>query len=537
MTRWVLTVLVLAAVVAAPAGSAPEQAPRRGGVVHFGPVPEPACLNRLVAKCNEVGLLFVAEKVLEPAFDVGPEFTFRPRLVSRVTVTEQPPFTLTYHIRPEARWSDGVPVSAADFVFTHEARVARRASLYPDEQDLLSRVRRVEVVDAKTVQVVLRTRFAGWHGLFPNVLPRHALEGENLATVWSGRIDNPKTGNPIGSGPFLVERWERGKELTLVRNERYRGPHAAHLDRLVIGFRDGGDPLGQFRSGAVDVLYAIPTDLRPLRREKGLRVVAPPSSSWDQLTFNLGRAGHPALRKTSVRQAVAYGLDRVRLVRGVVGSFNATLRPLDSLVYLTQSPYYRRNWSRYRHRPAHARRLLEQAGCRRGADGIYSCAGERLSLRFVTTAGVPPRRTLLSLAQAQLRKIGVEVVPTYAPPRALFESLIPSGEYDVALFGWAFDPNAVTTSAIYRCGGGLNFGGYCSRSVTQDLGRAAGTLDLSAQARILNRVDARMARDVPLLPLFQIPFTTVFRTSVRNFAALPFNPLSDAERWWLAEPR
>ena len=537
MTRWAVTLLVLAAVAAAPAAGAPEQAPKRGGVVRFGPLHEPACLNRLVAKCSEDGLHFVAEKVLEPAFDVGPEFTFRPRLVSRVTVTKQPPFTLTYHIRPEARWSDGVPVSAADFVFTHEARVARRASLAPDEQDLLRRVRRVEVVAAKTVRVVLRSRFAGWHALFPNVLPRHALVGENLANVWSARIDNPKTGRPIGSGPFLVERWERGKELTLVRNERYWGPHAAYLDRLVIVFRDSGDALGQFRSGAVDVLYGIPTDLRPLRREKGLRVVAPPSAGFDQLTFNLGRAGHPALQETSVRQAVAYGLDRVRLVRGAVGFMNATLRPLDSLLYLTQSPYYRRNWSRYAHRPAQARRLLEQAGCRRGADGVYSCAGERLSLRFVTTAGVPPRQRLLSLAQAQLRRIGVEVVPTYAPPRALFESVIPGGGYDLALFGWHFDPDAVATSALYRCGGGLNFGGYCSRPVTQDFARAAGTLDPSAQARILNRADTRMARDVPMIPLFQIPFPTVLRTSVRGFAPLPYNPLADAERWWLAEPR
>ena len=50
------------------------------------------------------------------------------------------------------------------------------------------------------------------------------------------RIDNPKTGRPIGSGPFLVERWERGKQLTLVRNPRYWGPHAAYLDRIVIRF-------------------------------------------------------------------------------------------------------------------------------------------------------------------------------------------------------------------------------------------------------------------------------------------------------------
>jgi peptide/nickel transport system substrate-binding protein len=508
------------------------QTPRKGGTVTFGPVFESPCLNRLVTSCYTGDLLLsIAEKVLQPAFDVGPRFTFRPRLVSGVTVTKRPPFTLTYRIRPEARWSDGVPVSAGDFVFTHEARIARKASLPEDERDLLDHVRSVTAVDAKTVRVVLRSRFAGWHGLFPNVLPRHALEGENLAKIWTDRIDNPKTGQPIGSGPFLVESWVRGKELTLVRNPRYWGPHVARLDRLVIRF-EIGDALEAFRKGDLDIAYGLfPPEVPPLLREPGLRVTAPPSAGWEQFAIRVGHGGHPALRNKLVRQALAYGIDRVALIRGLSEATEAT-RPLDSVVYLIQSPYHEPNWSRYRSRPAQARRLLEQAGCRRGADGIYSCGGRRLTLRFITTAGVPPREVLLTLAQAQLRKVGIEVVPTYAAPQALLGTIIPSGNFEVALHGWVFDPNP-SANFLFGCGGRFNWTGYCSRSVDRNLARAARTLDASAQARILNRVDVQLSKDVPLLPLFQIRFATALRKTVQNFVALPYTPLSDAENWWL----
>ena len=122
MARALTAALAAALLVAVPgAGGAPgAETPRRGGTVVFGPAAfEPACLNPLVC-----GYAPVDQKVLTPAFAVAPDLTLKPMLVSGVDFTRRPPFTLTYHIRPEARWSDGVPVTARDFTFTH----ARSAS-------------------------------------------------------------------------------------------------------------------------------------------------------------------------------------------------------------------------------------------------------------------------------------------------------------------------------------------------------------------------------------------------------------------------
>ena len=205
------------------------------------------------------------------AVRVGADFTYEESLVSRVDYTRRPPFTLTYHIRPEARWSDGVPITAQDFIFTLRA-IRRHASA--EFRDLHAPIRSVRAVDPKTLQVVLRPRSASWHDFFGNILPAHALRGSDLTQVWRDRIDDPRTGRPIGSGPFLVERLERGRQLVLRRNPRYWGPHPAYVDRLVVRFAPSAtDPTDELKSGELDVAMGVPPPAVPaVRRQPGMRL-------------------------------------------------------------------------------------------------------------------------------------------------------------------------------------------------------------------------------------------------------------------------
>ena len=538
MARALAAAIAVALLAVSGAGGSDAQKPRVGGTVVFGPISAPRCLNPLVSTCGDaIAFLWITEKVLTPTFTVAPDFTLKPTLVSSVTYTKQPPFTITYHIRPEARWSDGVPVTGQDFVFTHNA--VRRQFAADPGLGIHARVRSIRALDAKTVRVVLRARDAGWRSLFGTVLPRHALRGESLERVWSDRIDNPKTGRPIGSGPFLVERFERGKQLTLVRNPRYWGPHVAHLDRLVIRFCQActapppAEVLAALRQGDVDFTLSRDTGIVPeLRRISGTRVLPTPSTGWEHLDLRIGPGGHPALRSKLVRRALAYGIDRIAIVRQLFGEIDPRYRPSDSAAFLNTNRYYRSSWSGYRYRPDLARRLLEQAGCRRGGDGIYVCAGERLSLRFLTIAGTRLRERGLGLIQSQLRQVGVEVVIAFAPGSALFGQILPSGEFDAVSFTW-FATDHLAGKDLFGCGGPQNYTGYCQRLVTSDLDQADRILDADQRARVLSRVDRQLAKDVPVIPLYQVPFVLAYRETVRNVVAAPNNLFWNAEDWWL----
>lgn len=509
----------------------------------MGTLREPPCFNAFLARChlNAPPAGLIMSLALRGAFAVGPGFTWRYDLVSRVDATTTAPFTLVYRIRPEARWSDGRPVTAEDFVFTHET--LKRLPLAERDGLGLEFVRGVQPLNAKTVRVVLRARWGGWRQLFSNVLPSHALRGEEFVSVWLHGIDNPKTGRPIGTGPFLVAERERGRSVTFMRNPRYWGPHRAYLDGIELRFCSSNcaDPVVEqialLRGGDVDLVSFLgpsAEQLRQFRQAAGVRVLSTTGPLWEHLDIRVQSGGHPALQKKSVRQALAYGIDRAAIAR-LYGGDDAL--PSESAVLFRATPGHAPNWARYRYRPAEARRLLEREGCRPDIDGIYICAGERMSLRLATTAAAGgPRERTAELVQRNLAQVGISVTPVFTNLTTLVEQILKSGTFDLALFNWIFGVDrAASLADLYRCGGGQNYAGYCQRLVTRDLDQATRVLRRERLVTVLNRADTQLARDVPVIPLVERPIVAAFTTSVRGVSldTGAWNPFQGAENWWL----
>jgi peptide/nickel transport system substrate-binding protein len=523
--------------------SADAATPRRGGTLVTAR-PTLTCLNPF-GPCGMPHSDPSLTQVLEGAFEVGPDLVYRPNLVRRVDIGRNP-FTLTYRIRPQAHWNDGVPVSAADFRFTYQAYITTPITGDPVGELYERVVRRVRVLGPKTFRVELREPFARWRDLFDVVLPSHALAGEDLTRVWRDRLDNPKTGRPIGSGPFLVSRLEPGRRLVLVRNANYWGPRTANLDRWVedLSAYNPDDPLGPLRRNEIDLTATPPGLAAPItaelaakvRRIPGWRVVVWPTLFAEHVMFRVGPGGHPALRNRLVRRAIAYGIDRVPLARQANPDLGRRARPMDSTVFFADEPFYRPAWAGYRYDPGRARRLLEQAGCRRGAGGIYSCAGRRLRLRFFTTAGRPEREQALQGMKAQLRRAGIDVEAIYSPGRSLFTTVLPGGNFDVALFSWGVGAPGGNVMPEGICGNVQNWAGYCNRRTMRDVQRADRTLGQADRARVLNAVDARLAADAAVLPLWQGVFRAAVRSPVRGFIGrgTQFHFFENTEDWWLA---
>ncbi|MGH3082811.1 MAG: peptide ABC transporter substrate-binding protein [Gaiellaceae bacterium] len=530
------------AVVAGAAGSAPASqaaTPRRGGTVVVALSQEPTCLNPLSSTCRSAGVGYLAalNQVLEGAFEIGPDLTYRENLISSWEVTNKP-FTVTYHIRPEASWSDGVPVTAGDFIFTYR-KMLKNTGAYHWE-----RILKFRTLNKKTLRVVFRVSDPDWREAFHWVLPRHVFAGEDPEAIWQDAIDNPKTGESIGSGPFLVERFERGRQLALVRNPRYWGPRTAYLDRIVFRFVAPDQLAESLRRGDVDVIAPGITESGAAALEfrqkpaAGVTVVSGRGTFWQHLDFRVGAGGHPALKRRLVRQALAYGIDRKAIVRKL-GDLDlepgSAVTPLDSVVFGVNSPFYRPNWSFYRYRPAEAQRLLGQAGCRPGADGIYACEGERLSLRAVTTAGVERRELQLRLVQSQLRRVGVDVQLEFVPSRVFFGTTLRSGDFDMALFAWGRGASLAGAYDVFGCKGVNNDTGYCSGPVHRDLVQTVRILDLEQRVRVLNQVDVKLAKDVPVIPLFQPPFLTALRARLRGVVPNDAEGFTwNSEDWWLS---
>ncbi len=234
------------------AGGAPAQTPKRGGTIVVGTLREPPCLNAWFQRChgNTPPAGLIMDLALRGAFKVGTRFSWQYDLVSGVEYTTTPPFTLTFRIRHEARWSDGVPDHCPGLrVHTRhavappgvgaggsrprvrpqraggrfEARSAVVEHFPPGRRAGIASFDPSRRVDAKTVRVVLRERTADWRTLFPR-LAEHALRGQDLeesgATGWTTR----RRGGRSEAVRSCSRSWQRGRAVTLVRNPRYWGP-------------------------------------------------------------------------------------------------------------------------------------------------------------------------------------------------------------------------------------------------------------------------------------------------------------------------
>ena len=137
--------------------------------------------------------------------------------------------------------------------------------------------------------------------------------------------------------------------------------------------------------------------------------------------------------------------------------------------------------------------------------------------------------------QTQLLRAGVDVQPSFSPRGAFFTTILPGGNFDAALFSWTRVAGGNVTPEA-RCFNDQNWAGYCSRLTMRDVQQTDRILDPVLRARVLNDVDEKLARDVPVLPLFQGLERVAVRDTVRGFVAggSGLNSLDNSEDWWLA---
>jgi peptide/nickel transport system substrate-binding protein len=519
-----------------------ELEPVEGGTLTFGAEQEPSeGLNNDLACCTLFWAQVITNRVLLSAMDPNPEFEYEPTamLAGEPEVVSEDPLTVTYNINPEAQWSDGTPITSEDFLFTIETNIDEKNDIASragyDQVDLEA----TELPDEKTITVVFSEPYAGWKdALFTPVYPKHALEGENFNKVWTNEIVNPKTGEMIASGPFVMESYNKGSDLTLVRNENWYGEHPAYLDEIVFQFiPDTSAEIQALRGGEVDAIYPQPQlELVDLTTEEGITIETSAGTTWEHIDFQYG---NPLLAEDHVRHAIAMAIDRQAIIDQLFADLNPDLEPLNNLIFLNNFPDYEDHFGDYGGNPEEAISLLEENGCtREGEDGIFECNGEPLSFGFKSTAGNALRELTFEIVQEQLREVGIEVKSEFGDAAVVFGNQgLAGSKYDLFLFAWVGNPDPSGSVEIHKCEGTQNFQGYCNEEVTDLLEESDVTVDPAARADLMNQADALMAEDLPILPMYQKPTFFAFSDRLQNAIdnATQNGPTWNAEDWFLSD--
>ena len=540
---WLLAGVVLAALALAATGSARVDgsagpSASKAGTLVFGAEQGGGpdwCLNLILdVDCNAFWNVVFQTPVIRGAFLFTPSFKYQPDLISKYTLKLHPQ-RVTYYIRKNAKWSDGVPVTGKDWKFTWQTTQDPKNKDHIDPlgyQDISS-----VKGSGKVVTVTWKRNFAGWRGLFNYVLPQHALSGTDMLTVWNDCICNPKAGNkPISDGPFLLTRFDRGSGITLTRNNAgWYGPKAK-LDSIVFRFiTNTNSEIQAIRAGEVDAIYPQPQlALADLRNQAGLKVVTHLGLQWEHIEIQQGAKGNPLAKNKWLRQALVTSLNRGAAAKALYGTLNPKVGVLNSLTRLTNEPTYDpKHFSKWNYNPNKVDSIMKAHGCNKGGDGIFVCNGTKVAFDFASTTGNALRALAFTIFQDQAAKAGIQLRNAFVPAGTLFGSKLPNHDFDLAMFTYlvTVDPHYVVST--FTCGNASNYTEYCNRTVSNLLTQSDRELNDKKRLALVNKAGAIMGNDVPMIPLFQRPTYLVYKTSIKGLVDNPTSqgPSFNAEGW------
>ena len=405
--------------------------------------------------------------------------------------------TLTYHLVPNARWQDGVPLTSADVVFTY------RALMNPSNNVTTrigyDRIARIEAPDGHTVRIVLKEPYAPALYLFKDlnqgsIMPKHLLEH------YTDVNQVPFNMNPIGSGPYRLTGWHHGSEMTFDANPEYfRGP--PKIKHIIWRFiRDQNTLLAQLRTHEIDLDYGIPPYLvAQVQNINGVRLAQTSTLHWEHIVFNVR---HPPLDERAVRLALAYAMDEPAIFAKI---YHGLGRPWPT----DQNPDYgwsARNLGYYPHDPKKAAALLDSAGWHLSPDGFRYKGGRKLAFDLSTVAGVKGREAIEVMLQSEWRDIGADISIKNYPAQVLFApagmgGMLYGGKTDATIFTWANntpDPDDETYIGPDRLPPiGQNVMFYVNRRIGQDQQAALKIYDDAKRKPYYLDIQRIILEDVP----------------------------------------
>jgi peptide/nickel transport system substrate-binding protein len=500
------------------AGSAAPIAhgPARGGHIKL-PSNEPRWLDPILETRFDLanGLIFEGLVGVDSKLDpVG-------RLAESWTLSDDGK-TLTFKLRPGAVWQDGVKITSKDVAFTFNA--VRKTTASTLWKGYMAPVAKLETPDDQTVVVTYAYAFAPalvtW--TMP-IMPEHVYGKVDLSAG--------KEIEPVGSGPFKMARWEKGKLMLLEANDTwwYGRPNLDSIE-LVFGIPDSG-MIQALRHGQIDwapiedvqdwVAIAQASDFLADYEESDVV-----ESRIRLLAWNTQRA---PLDDKRVRQGVTMALDRSRVIDDVLlGQARALSAPFFPTMFGADPSIAPWPFDLDR-----ARKVLDEVAPPKKD-------GKRFSIEVIAIESQSGAVTDATFAifKHDLETLGIDLKLTFLPAREYFERLA-KHDYDGNYFGWLPDipdpdPYALLDSS--QIGTGPNYANYANPEVDKLLDEARATASRDARKKLYARVHAIVADELPYTPLYSPYGHYAWNRRLRGVNPRDLGPqmlFPGVARWWI----
>ncbi|GEC93805.1 peptide ABC transporter substrate-binding protein [Brevibacillus brevis] len=425
----------------------------------------------------------------------------------------------TFKIRKDAKWSNGDPVTAHDFVYAIKRNLdPKTASEYAYQLYYIKGGEEyntgkgkaedvgVKAVDDYTVEFNLKspTPFFRELTFFPTLFPLHQKTLE-ANPKWA---DEAKT--IVGNGPFIMDTWEHKSKIVFTKNPNYWDKNNVKLDRIEIAMiEDNNTAFSMFENGDIDwggyPASTLPTDAIPTLKDAGKLMVAD-NPGTQSVVFNTTK---PPFNNKKIRQAFAYAINRQEIIDNILQTgVPAAYGWVPTSMGLKPDGYFKED-------QAKAKALLEE-----GMKELGLSTFPTVTYTFDTN---DTNKKLAEALQDQWKKaLGVNV-KLYTAELKVYRDMRSQANFDMIRFQWGADFNdPINFLEMFRDKtGGNNHPDWENAKFKELIDKSYNEPDLDARKKILLEAETILMEEMPLAPINFRGSPYVKNDKVKDFIIFP----------------
>ncbi|HCR60427.1 TPA: oligopeptide ABC transporter substrate-binding protein OppA [Serratia liquefaciens] len=492
---------------------------------------EPATLDPNLAESNVEFYIF--NDLFEGLLRVGKNGEVIPALATK---WETKGTVWTFHLRPEAKWSNGDPVTADDFVFSWrrltDPKTASPYGSYLASAYVLNAAEinaggkppselGVKALDAHTLQVTLaepNSYLLKQLVHFP-VLPVNRKVVEQYGKNWT----QPQ--NFVGNGAFKLAQWVVNEKVVLERNTQYWDNAHTVLNKVTFLPLQGFPEVARFRAGEIELGYSAPPELyQQLKKNLGdEQLVTYPLLSTSYFAFNNRQ---PPFNDVRVRQALNLALDKQVIAGKVLGYGQQpawTFTPTGAGGFTLQAGVAA-GWSQEQ-RIAQAKKLLAEAG-------FNAQHPLRFTLLYSNDATI--KKIVIAASAMWKKNLGAEVTLQNQERKVVLDN-INNGQYSAAFSRWLADYNDPSTFLnVFRSTSSENSAKYANEHYDRLLHQATAAQSPEQVQQAFQQAEDVLAVDTPVAPVYYEANATLVKPYVKGIDFTRQGPLYDKNVYILA---